>query len=134
MNLVSTESLKGTVTILSVVPSIDTAVCEKQTHILSEKNGDLDITVRLITVSRDLPFAQNRFKREAKTTNLTYLSDYREASFGKATGLLIAENGLLTRAVIVLDAESIVRYLEVVPNLGQLPQMENAFKFARSLL
>ena len=134
LNPVSIGSLKGKVTIISVVPSLDTAVCEKQTHILSEKNNGLDKKARLITVSRDLPFAQSRFTREAKIGNLIYLSDYREGKFGMETGLLINENRLLARAIIVLDAEGIVRYLEVVPDLGKLPRMEKAFEVAKSLL
>jgi len=124
---------KGKVSVVSVVPSIDTAVCEKQTHILSEENGGLDASANLITISRDLPFAQRRFAREAKIGNLIFLSDYRDAGFGRAAGLLIDENRLLARAVMVLDREGVVRYLEVVPDLGQLPDMKKAFEFARGL-
>lgn len=131
MQMTSLSSLKGKVTIISVVPSIDTKVCEKQTHILSEENGGLD--ARLITISRDLPFAQKRFAGEAHIGNITFLSDYRDASFGTATGLLIEQSRLLARAVIVLDAQGIIRYLEIVPDLGQLPDMKKAFDFARSL-
>jgi len=131
MNMTPLQSFKGKVAILSIVPSIDTAVCEKQTHILSEENGGLD--AHLITVSRDLPFAQKRFAKEAKISNLKFLSDYRSAEFGKATGLLIEENRLLARALMVIDKKGIVRHLEVVPNLGQLPDMKKAFELARSL-
>ncbi|MFQ5449331.1 MAG: thiol peroxidase [Nitrospinaceae bacterium] len=127
------KSLRGKVTILSTVPSLDTRVCEKQTHILSEKNSGLDKTANLVTISRDLPFAQNRFAQEAKIGNILFLSDYRDADFGKATGLLIKENRLLTRAVLVLDREGVIRYLEIVPDLGQLPAMQKAFDFARGL-
>ncbi len=131
MKMISLQSLKGRVSILSVVPSIDTKVCEKQTHILSEDNGGLD--AHLITVSRDLPFAQKRFAREAKISNLTFLSDYRDGGFGQATGLLIEESRLLTRAVMVVDKEGIVRHLEIVPDLRQLPDMKKAFAVARKL-
>ncbi|MGP0629077.1 thiol peroxidase [Nitrospina sp. 32_T5] len=127
------EGFKGKVTIVSIVPSIDTRVCEKQTHILSEENKGLDETARLVTISRDLPFAQKRFAREAKIHNILFLSDYREATFGKASGLLIGENRLLARAVLVLDKDGVIRYMEVVPDLGQLPDMERAFETARSL-
>jgi thiol peroxidase len=61
------------------------------------------------------------------------LSDYRDALFGKSTGLLIEENRLLARAIIVLDRTGIIRYMEVVPELAQLPKMEKALEFARSL-
>jgi len=131
MNMTALQSLKGRVAILSVVPSIDTKVCEKQTHILSEENEGLD--AQLLTISRDLPFAQKRFAKEAKIANLTFLSDYRDGSFGQATGLLIEESRLLTRAVIVVDKEGIIRHLEIVPDLRQLPDMKKAFQVARKL-
>ncbi len=134
LNMTPISSFKGKVTILSIVPSIDTTTCEKQTHILSEKNSGLDNYANLVTISRDLPFAQKRFTKKAKTDNLIYLSDYREGTFGEATGLLIDENRLLARAVVVLDKEGIIRYLEIVPELANLPKMKRAFQFARSLL
>lgn len=127
------QSFKGKVTIISIVPSIDTKVCEKQTHILSEENGGLDKTARLVTVSRDLPFAQKRFAEEAKIHNVLFLSDYRDGGFGASTGLMIQENRLLARALVVVDKEGIIRYLEIVPDLGQLPDMKKAFQLARSL-
>ena len=127
------QTFKGKVTIISIVPSIDTKVCEKQTHILSEENGGLDKTVRLVTISRDLPFAQKRFAAEAKIHNILFLSDYRDGGFGGATGLMIQENRLLARAVVVLDKEGVIRHLEIVPDLGQLPDMKKAFQRAGSL-
>jgi len=133
LKMVGLKSLKGKITILSVVPSLDTPTCEKQTHILSEENNGLDQTVRLVTLSRDLPFAQKRFAKEAKINNILFLSDYRDADFGNASGLLIEENRLLARAVMVLDREGIIRYLEIVPELSRLPDMHKVFDFASSL-
>ena len=127
------QSFKGKVTLLSIVPSLDTPTCDKQTHFLSEENKGLDQTAHLITISRDLPFAQKRFAKEANINNILFLSDYRDADFGKLTGLLIEENRLLARAIIVLDRDGIIRYMEVVAELAQLPAMEKAFEFARSL-
>jgi len=127
------QSFKGKITILSVVPSIDTPTCEKQTHILSEENGGLDKTTSLVTVSRDLPFAQKRFAKNASIHNIVFLSDYREAEFGKSTGLLIEENRLLARTMMVLDRKGTIRYLEIVPELSQLPDMKRVFAFAKSL-
>ena len=133
MKMIDLQSFKGKVTIMSVVPSLDTPTCDKQTHILSEENKGLDKTANLVTVSRDLPFAQKRFAKNAKIKNLTFLSDYRDAEFGKKTGLLIKENRLLARAVIVLDQDGIVRYVEIVSELAKLPDMDKAMNFARSL-
>jgi thiol peroxidase len=125
---------KGKVRIISVVPSLDTKVCEQQTHYLSEKNKGLDKMVELITISVDTPFAQRRFSEEAKIQNVTFLSDYRGVDFGKAHGLFLKDPHLLTRAVLVVDKDNIVRYLQVTPELAQLPDMEEAFRFARKLV
>ena len=133
LNMVNLQSFKGKVTLLSVVPSLDTPTCDKQTHILSEENKGLDKIANLITISRDLPFAQKRFATKTKMQNITFLSDYRDAQFGKSTGLLIEENRLLARAIIILDPEGTVRYLEIVSELSKLPDMEKAMEFARSL-
>ena len=133
LNMIDLQSFKGKVTILSVVPSLDTPTCDKQTHILSEENKGLDKSANLITVSRDLPFAQKRFAKKARINNITFLSDYRDAEFGKSTGLLIEENRLLARAIFVLDQNGIIRYLEIVSELAKLPNMERAMEFARSL-
>ena len=133
LNMVDLQSFKGKVNLLSVVPSLDTPTCDKQTHILSEENKGLDKIANLITISRDLPFAQKRFATKTKMQNITFLSDYRDAEFGKSTGLLIKENRLLARAIIILDSKGIVRYLEIVSELSKLPDMEKAMAFARSL-
>lgn len=125
---------KGKVRIISVVPSLDTKVCEQQTHYLSEKNKGLDKMVELITISVDTPFAQKRFSEEAKIHNVTFLSDYRGVDFGKAHGLFLKDPHLLTRAVLIVDKDNVVRYLQVTPELAQLPDMEEAFRFARKLV
>lgn len=66
-------------------------------------------------------------------SGMTYLSDYRDGSFGRATGLLQAESMLLARAVILVDKEGIVRYIQVVPELGHMPDMKLAFTKATAL-
>ena len=124
----------GKVRIISIVPSIDTKVCEQQTHQLSEKNHGLDKMVELITVSIDTPFAQKRFAAEARIANVTFLSDYRGADFGKAYGLFLREPHILARAVMVVDSHNVIRYLQITPELAQLPDLDEAFKFARSLV
>lgn len=125
---------EGKVRIISVVPSLDTKVCEQQTHHLSEKNKGLDKMVELITVSVDTPFAQKRFAEEAKINNVTFLSDYRGADFGKTHGLFLKDPHLLARAIMVVDKQNVIRYLQITPELAQLPDMEEAFQFARSLI
>ena len=83
------------------MPSLDTPVCEQQTHYLSEKNKGLDKMVELVTVSIDTPFAQKRFAEEAKIANVTFLSDYRDAEFGKTYGLFLKGPHILARTVMV---------------------------------
>ena len=125
---------KGKVRIISVVPSLDTPVCEQQTHYLSEKNKGLDKMVELVTVSVDTPFAQKRFAQEAKIANVTFLSDYRDVEFGKTYGLLLNGPHILARTVMVVDANNTVRYLQVTPELTQLPNMDEAFAVAKTLI
>src|SRR5256714_13087424 len=133
LKLVSLTEGKGKVRIVSIVPSIDTKVCEQQTHYLSEKNRGLDRDVQLITVSVDTPFAQRRFGEEAKIRNVTFLSDYRGGDFGRAHGLLVPDLHLLARSAMVVDKDNVVRYLQVVPELGSMPDMERAFEEARKV-
>ena len=133
INIAQTKGA-GKVRIISVVPSLDTPVCEQQTHHLSEKNKGLDKLVELITVSIDTPFAQKRFSQEAKIDNVTFLSDYRGGEFGKTYGLFLNGPHLLTRAVMVVDKNNTVRYLQITPELTHLPDMEEAFRIARSLI
>jgi thiol peroxidase len=133
INIAQTKGA-GKVRIISVVPSLDTPVCEQQTHHLSEKNKGLDKMVELITVSVDTPFAQKRFSQEAKIDNVTFLSDYRGGEFGKTYGLFLSGPHLLARAVMVVDKNNTVRYLQITPELTHLPDMEEAFRIARSLI
>ena len=133
LKLVSLTDGKGKVRIISIVPSLDTPVCEQQTHYLSEKSGDLDRDVQLITVSVDTPFAQKRFAAEAKLPNVTFLSDYRGGDFGKAHGLLVPDIHVLARTVMVVDKDNVIQYLQVVPEIASMPDMDAAFHAARKV-
>jgi|SRR5450631_626058 len=134
MKRVDLSQLKGDVLLISLVPSIDTKVCEAQTHYLGEQGARLPAGITRITISRDTPFAQKRFAEEARLNNITFLSDYRDGSFGRATGLLLDDLMLLARSVIVVDSMGVVRYIQVVPELSHLPDLETAFSKAESLL
>ena len=124
----------GKVRIISVVPSVDTPTCEAQTHQLSEKDRKLADQVEMVTISMDLPFAQQRFAKEAKIKNITFYSDYKTGQFGLNNGLMIDPLHLLARAVIVTDKNNIVRYLQVVPEVTELPDMAAAMNAAKALL
>ncbi|HUL28823.1 MAG TPA: redoxin family protein [Thermodesulfobacteriota bacterium] len=133
MKEVDLSKERGSVLLLSLVPSLDTPVCEAQTHYLGEKGAELPKTVKRIVISRDTPFAQMRFAKEAKLTNLEYLSDYKQGDFARSTGLLTEGLMLFARSIIIVDREGIVRYIQVVPEMGHLPDMERAFAKATEL-
>ena len=124
---------RGKILFLSIVPSVDTRVCEEQTHSLGEEGNKLPGDIRRITISRDTPFAQKRFAKEAKLTHLQYLSDYRQGDFGRSTGLLVEGSMLLSRSIVLVDRSGIVRYIQVVPDITHLPDMERAFQEAMEL-
>ena len=130
---VSLDTLKGRVTLVSIVPQLNTPVCDEQTHRFSEQNEGLDEFVQLVTISTNTHKDQSKFANEAKIHNMTFLSDTPDFQFGREAGLLLEEIDILHRAVIVLDEDSIIRYVEIVP-MSQLPNFEHAFKAARRLL
>jgi thiol peroxidase len=133
MNSVDLSKERGSVLLLSIVPSIDTRVCEAQTHYLGEKGDRLPANVKRITISRDTPFAQKRFSKEAKLTNIQYLSDYKQGDFGRSMGLLVEGSMLLARSVLLVDKQGVVRYIQVVPEMTHLPDMEKVFERAIEL-
>jgi thiol peroxidase len=128
------KDMKGFILFLNIVPSLDTAVCEAQTHYLNDHGDKLPPQAKMITISRDTPFAQKRFAMEAKTKNIQFLSDYKEGAFGRATGLLMDGLMLLARSVIIVDKDGEVRYIQVVPEITHLPDMERAIAEAQKLV
>ncbi len=123
----------GQVKIISIVPSIDMRICEQQTQLLSDTTA-IDPRVGRFTVSRDLPGAQERFAAEAGVDNVTFLSDYRTGAFGRASGLLMKDTDLLARAVLVVDQNGAVRYLQIVPEMTRLPDLSKAVDVANRLV
>ena len=133
MKEVNLNDYQGSILFLSIVPSLDTKVCEAQTHYLGDQGDKLPSTVKRITISRDTPFAQARFAKEAKLEDIQYLSDYKEGAFGRSIGLLVESSRLLARSVILVDRQGIIQYIQVVPDISHLPDMENAFSKASAL-
>ncbi|HUH64930.1 MAG TPA: redoxin family protein [Syntrophales bacterium] len=128
------RDMKGSVLFLSIVPSLDTKVCEAQTHYLYDHRDKLPPEVKIITISRDTPFAQKRFADEARIKGIEFLSDYKEGAFGRSTGLLMEGLMLLARSVIIVDKNGKVRYIQVVPEITHLPDMERAIQEAQALV
>ena len=121
LKTITPADLKGKPTILNVVPSLDTPVCATQTKKFNEELGTLGEQVNAVTVSLDLPFAQGRFCGAEGITNLRWGSAYQNRTFGQNYGVLIEELKLLTRAVVVLDADGKVTYAEIVPEVTAEP-------------
>lgn len=127
------KDLQGKVKIVSVVPQLNTPVCDEQTHRLSESNGGLDKQVDIITISTNTAQGQYDFAQKANIKNLTFLSDNPDFDFGKNTGLLIEGMGMLRRTVLIADEKNIIRYVDFVRG-GGLPNIKKALKAARQVL
>jgi thiol peroxidase len=135
LSVVKLSSLcRGKVGIVTAVPSLDTAVCDLETRRFNEEAGKLGEDVVILTVSMDLPFAQKRWCGAAGVKNVQTLSDYREATFGKAYGVLIKDLRLLARAVFILDKQGILRYVELVKEVASEPNYDAALNAANKLL
>ncbi len=128
----ATES--GKTRILNIVPSLDTSVCDLQTRRFNEKAGKLGDRVSIVTISMDLPPAQERWCGAAGVDRLVMASDYYDHSFGLTYGLRIKELGLLTRAVIILDPDDTVRYVQIVPEVAELPNFDAVLVAAKAVL
>jgi thioredoxin-dependent peroxiredoxin len=129
-----TVTLKDTgnqVRIISVIPSLDTPVCDAQTRRFNEAAANLP-GVDIITVSMDLPFAQKRWCGAFGVDKVKMLSDHKDGSFGTNYGTLIKELRIESRAIFVLDAANKVVHAEYVKEVADFPNYETALAAARS--
>lgn len=124
----------GKVVVLSAVPSLDTPVCDMETRRFNMEAQKLGDQVQIVTLSMDLPFAQKRWCGQAGVQNVLTLSDYQEASFGTAYGVLIDGLRLLARAVFVVDQEGVIRLVHIVPELTNEPDYAAVLDTIRALL
>lgn len=118
----------GKVKVISVVPSLDTGVCDAQTRWFNQNVSKLGENVVVLTVSVDLPFAQKRWCGAAGVDKVITLSDHRDASFGENYGFLIEELRLLTRGVVVINKDNKVTYVEYVPEVTQAVNFDAALE------
>ncbi len=121
----------GHVRILSVVPSLDTPVCDAQTRRFNEAAASLP-GIDIIAVSMDLPFAQKRWCGAFAVDNVKMLSDHKDASFGSNYGTLIKELRIESRAIFVIDRNNRVCYAEYVKEVADHPNYEAALRAART--
>ena len=119
------KDTSGKTRIFSVVPSLDTPVCDAQTKRFNEEAGKLK-DVDFYTVSMDLPFAQKRFCNSFALDNVKMLSDHKDASFGSAYGTLIKELRILSRAIFVVGPDDRLKYVEYVPEVADHPNYDAA--------
>lgn len=109
--------------VISVVPSVDTGVCDYQTKTFNKNLASFK-NVRVITISNDLPFALKRWCGAAGLDHVVTLSDHRDLDFAKKYGTLLEPLRLQTRAVFVLDAERQVIYKEYVEDVSSHPSYD----------
>lgn len=130
------SAFDGRVKLLNCVPSLDTSVCALSAKRFEKEAAELK-GLAVLNISRDLPFAQERFCKTEGMKNLTFLSVLRDPGFAKNYGIDMADGtleGLLARAVFVLDRNDIVRYVQLVPEIGQEPDYDAALKAVKALL
>ncbi|PKN11399.1 MAG: thiol peroxidase [Deltaproteobacteria bacterium HGW-Deltaproteobacteria-4] len=133
LQAVTLASNLGRVQLITVVPSIDTPVCDTMTRKFNEKAAQLPESVVILTVSVDLPFAQKRWCGNAGVDKIKTVSDYQDRSFGLNYGLLLKELKLLARAVYVIDKDGKVAYREIVKEVTAEPDYDAALAAAIKL-
>ena len=134
LKTVTPKDLQGKPTLISVVPSLDTGVCAIQTKKFNEQVAALGDKINAVTVSLDLPFAQNRFCGAESIKNMKVLSDYQSRSFGNNWGMLIEELKLLARGTFVLDKNGKVVHAETVNEVTSEPNYDSALSAVKGAL
>ncbi|WP_274307724.1 thiol peroxidase [Solibacillus daqui] len=130
---VTLKDSEGKVRLFSVVPSLDTGVCDQQTRKFNEAAAELGDNVIIYTVSMDLPFAQRRWCGAAGIDKVVTVSDHRDASFGEAYGVHMKELRLLARSIFVVDENGKVAYVEYVSEGTTHPNYEAALEAVKEL-
>ena len=124
----------GTVKVISVVPSLDTGVCDAQTRWFNQNVSKLGDNVVVLTVSVDLPFAQKRWCGAAGIDQVETLSDHRDLSFGENYGFILEGLRLLSRGIVIIDKDDVVRYVEYVPEVTSAVNFEAAEAATKALV
>lgn len=133
LEYVSLKDYAGKIKLISVVPSLDTGVCDAQTRRFNEEAAGLGDDVVILTISADLPFAQARWCGAAGVDRVITLSDYKSRSFGEAYGVLIKEFQLDMRSIFVVDTNDTITYVEYLGEMTEHPNYEAAIDAVKSL-
>lgn len=131
---VSLKDYQGKYVFISVVPSLDTGVCDAQTRRFNDEAVQFSDAVVVLTISMDLPFAQKRWCGAAGIDRVITLSDHRDADFGISYGVLIKELRLLNRSIFVLDKDHTIVYKEIVSENTDHPNYDAALDALRKLI
>lgn len=121
------QAANGSVDVLVSVPSLDTDVCDMEVRRFNKEAASMQ-GVNVIVLSMDLPFAQQRWCGAKGVDNVQTLSDHKDADFGSGYGLLIKEARLLARAIVVVDGEGRIGYVQVVSELTNEPDYDAVLK------
>jgi len=133
LSSLSLKDTKGQVRVISVVPSIDTSVCDIQTRWFNEEAAKID-GLAVLSISVDLPFALKKYCAAQGIATIKALSDHRELDFGLKYGFVIEELRLLSRGTVVIDKDDIVRHVEYVANIGDQPDYDKVMAVVKQYL
>ena len=128
------SNYRDSIKIITSFLSLDTPVCDMQVKEFNKQAGNLSEDVVIIGISQDLPFAQKRFCQANKIDKLTTLSDYKTNSFGINYGLLIKELNLIARAVIIIDKNNVIRYIQIVDEVTNAPDYQAALNALKKVI
>jgi thiol peroxidase len=131
---VSLADFKGRPVLISVVPSLDTGLCAKQTIRFNQELASMPADVVVLTISRDLAFAQKRFCEAEKIDRALVLTDAVWLEFGEKYGVLIKDMGLLARSVFLVDREGLLQHVEIVPEMSDPPDYDTALDLLKGLV
>ena len=134
MKRITLADFKGKPTIVSVVPSLDTGVCQIQTKRFNQELAAFGDKINALTVSVDLPFAMNRFCGAEGITHLVSASDYWDRNFGHNWGMLIEELRILARGTFVLDGAGKIAYAETVKEVTSEPNYDTSLAALRKVV
>ena len=126
------QDFAGKALVIATVPSLDTPVCDTEIRRFNTEAAALSDKVRILAVSCDLPFAQARWCGAAGISAVQSLSDHRDTSFGQNYGVLIKELRLLARAIFILDAQGVLRYVQLVSEMTSEPDYDAALHAAKT--
>ena len=127
------EKTGNGVRIFSVIPSLDTPVCDAQTKRFEEAASSLP-GVEIFTVSMDLPFAQKRWCSSYGVDHVKMLSDHKSGSFGEEYGTLIKELRIESRAIFVVGKDNKLTHVEYVKEVADHPNYDAALNAAKAAL